>query len=256
MDWKSQTQIDADGPEPESISPRFPYSERIEIVGHTTTASRLVELLEPHLTASRRERIDQVVRNRTYNIATVFDGPYDRGNVSALIRTAEGLGFQPLHVIETEDDFKEANRVTRGADKWVDIFSWERPADCVSYLRDRGYRIFASDLNATATLETLDFSEPAALIFGNEKDGVSEHVLSTADERFIIPIPGFTQSFNVSVAAAIALYTAYRRRGQNHGDMTAKERQILKAHYYMRSVPHPDKLIPGLLERVREDESD
>lgn len=234
----------------EQLTERFPYNDPIELFGRDVSASRLVELLEPHLTDGRQRRIDQVLRGRTYNIATVFDGPYDRGNVSAVIRTAEGLGIQPFHVIETEEHFKEANRVTQGADKWIDVFSWEQPTRCITYLRDRGYRICASDLKASKPIQQIDLTgEPVALVFGNESDGVSEEVLTASDERFHIPMAGFVQSFNISVAAAISMYSAVERRGDGHGDMTPHERQVLKAHYYLRSVSQPDKLVPALLER-------
>ncbi len=239
---------------PETLNPRFPHREPFEVQGHELTAREIVGLLADQMTDRRRERIDEVIDGRTYDVATVFDGPYDRGNVSAVIRTAEGLGFGPLHVIETQEEFKEANRVTQGADKWLDIFKWKTPAECVTHLKDRGYRIVATHLEASKPIHEIDFSGPTAMVFGNERDGVCDEVLEAADVRCIIPMPGFSQSFNISVAAALTLYHIYRFRVDNlggHGNLTERERELLRASFYLRGINQPDRLIPKLLSRLR-----
>jgi tRNA (guanosine-2'-O-)-methyltransferase len=238
------------------LNPRFPHREPFDVQGHELGADQIIGLLEAQMTDRRRERIDQVVAGRTYDVATVFDGPYDRGNVSAVIRTAEGLGFGPLHVVETQEEFKEANRVTQGADKWLDIFKWKEPAECVSYLKDRGYRICATHLEASTPIDQIDFSEPTAMVFGNERDGVSDEVLAASDVRCIIPMPGFSQSFNISVAAALTLYHIYRFRMDHlggHGNLDEREQQLLRASFYLRAINQPDRLVPRLLARLHED---
>jgi len=234
----------------------MPHEEPIAVGELELSAEEILDLLGPRLTEERRARIDAVVRERTYHVCTVLDGIYDRGNVSAVIRTAEALGYQSLHVIESQEDFKEANRVTQGTDKWLDIERWDSPDECVPVLRERGYRIVATDLEAETPLSEVDFEEPTALVFGNEHDGVSEIVREAADERCVVPIVGFAQSFNISVSAAIALHTIFRRRTEewgSHGDLSAEERLHLKALYYLRSVEQPARLLRGL--RRRSDES-
>ncbi|MFB6375356.1 MAG: TrmH family RNA methyltransferase, partial [Bradymonadaceae bacterium] len=115
-------------------------------------------------------RIAEVVAERTYHITTVLDGIYDRGNTSAVIRTAEALGYQSMHVVESQKHFKEANRVTQGTDKWLDIERYDTPEACIPVLRDRGYRIVATELEASRPIGEVDFSKPTALVFGNERD--------------------------------------------------------------------------------------
>jgi tRNA (guanosine-2'-O-)-methyltransferase len=225
---------------------RFPYEDGFEIDRHLLRASRVVELLEDQISDRRRERIDQVIGNRTFSAVTVLDGIYDRGNVSAVMRSAEALGFSEMHVIESQEGFKAANRVTQGADKWLEVHKYDSPTPCLETLKSRGYRIVATHLEASVPLDEIDFSEPTAIVFGNERDGVCQEVLDASDARVIIPMLGFAQSFNISVAAAISLYhivSDRRRRLGRHGDLDEKEQMILRAMYYLRSVGQAEAIL-------------
>ena len=228
------------------------HDEPITIGDYELSAEEVVELLGPRLTERRRERIDDVLDERTYHVTTVLDGIYDRGNTSAVIRSAEALGYQSMQVIESQEHFKEANRVTQGTDKWLDIERYERPEECIPVLRDRGYRIVATELEASRPIDEIDFSEPTAMVFGNEKDGVSDEMLEAADARCIVPMVGFAQSYNISVSAALALYHIYDRRVAergSQGDLDEEQKAILRALYYVRSVEKPERLVRGLLKR-------
>jgi tRNA (guanosine-2'-O-)-methyltransferase len=236
----------------DALNPRFAHAETITIGDHELTPEQLIELLEPRLTERRRERIDQVIAKRTCEIACVFDGPYDMGNVSAVLRTCEGLGVQPVHLIETQDKFKESNRVTQGAEKWLDIERWKQPTACVDALKERGYQVCATHLEASRPLAEIDFTQPTALVMGNESEGVSDEVLEAADMRCIIPMAGFTQSYNISVAAALTLYHVRRWRIDRlgrEGELGDREQQVLRAQFYMRGVDRAEDYILELLDR-------
>jgi len=231
----------------------FPHSDRIPVDTHLSVHYDLVlQHIGPLLTAERRQKIDRVVAGRNFETAVVLEGIYDRGNISAVMRTAEGLGYANFHVIETQEKFKEANRVTQGADKWVEVQKWKQTKDCVKALKDQGYRICVTTLEASKPLAEIDFSGKTALVLGNEKDGVSKEILEAADERMIIPMPGFVQSFNISVAGALCLYHIMQdrihRRGSN-ADLTQKEQDILKALYYMRTQDSAEQYLKELFSR-------
>lgn len=236
----------------DTLNPRFPHDETITIGEHELSADEVIDLLTPRLTERRMQRIDEVIAKRTYEVACVFDGPYDMGNVSAVLRTCEGLGIQPVHIIETQEKFKEANRVTQGAEKWLDIRRWKEPMACVDELKSRGYRICATHLEASRPIAEIDFSEPTALVLGNEQEGVSDEVLEASDLRCIIPMAGFTQSFNISVAAALTLYHVRRWRIDRlgrEGELTDRELEILRAHFAMRGVDRAEAYLEELLAR-------
>src|SRR5690606_24227591 len=130
-------------------------------------------------------------------------------------------------------------RAAQGAHKWLDLATYDDVAAFADAARAAGYAIVATHLSADAVpIAAYDFTRPTALVFGNEAEGVSEALLARADANVHLPIDGFVQSYNVSVAAALALYHARRdrlaRQGR-HGDLTADEQAILTAHYYLRS---------------------
>lgn len=207
----------------------------------------VAERLAPYLSEPRKARIDQILEGRTNTVATVVEGLVNVGNVSAVMRSAEALGFHRFHVVETAGRFKRSSRTSQGADKWLDIYRWPDADSCVQALRDEGYAIVVTHLSESAVpIDTIDFTKKTALVLGNEQFGVSERMLALADTACIIPMVGFSQSFNISVAAAVSLYHAYQdriRRQGRQGDLTPEERHALRAHYYRLSVRRADALL-------------
>jgi tRNA (guanosine-2'-O-)-methyltransferase len=217
----------------------FPYSPQLEIDTHLkVNFATVLEKIGPLLTEDRKAKIERVASERNFSTAVVLESIYDRGNISAVMRSAEGLGFANFHVIETQEKFKESQRVTQGADKWVEVKKWKQSSDAIRSLKDQGFKICVTTLENAKPLHEIDFSVPTALVLGNEKSGVSPEMIAAADERGIIPMTGFVQSFNISVAGALCLYhisqDRLRRLGKN-SDLTAEEQNILKAYYYMRT---------------------
>lgn len=214
--------------------------------GKTFSASEVLSILEEYVTPERQERIDAVVAERSYTIVPVMEGLFDRGNVSAVMRSGESLGFQAMHIIESSEFFKEANRVTQGADKWLDVQRWDTTTPCIEHLKGQGYRILATHFEDATPLEDVDWTQPAALVFGNEKEGVSDELLEMTDERVTIPMAGFSQSFNISVAAALCLYHIRNARIDalgHHGDLNDDEQESLRADYYIKSVVAAEQIL-------------
>lgn len=226
---------------------RCPHLEPLHIDGEYFSHAEIIKVLGPLVSVARRKRINTTLDNRTYTVTPVMEGLYDRGNVSAVLRSGEALGYQSAHIIQTSPNFKKAKRVTQGAEKWLDMHVWESTAECIHSLKAQGYKILATSLDdQPRPMAEINFTEPSALVFGNEKDGVSPELLSLADERVAIPMLGFSQSFNISVAAALSFYHAYQDRVSRqgyHGDLTTAEREALTATYYFRSVGSPGPIL-------------
>ncbi len=218
----------------------FPLTDPIEFApGKKASADFILQHIFPLLTPERQKKILQVTRERCFDVTVVLENIYDRGNSSAVMRTGEGLGFANFHVIETFDKFKEANRVTQGADKWVEVKKWKSTAEAIQHFKKNKIRICVTSLEAAKPIHDVDFSSPIALVLGNEKSGISKEILDAADERVIIPMPGFVQSFNISVAGALCLYQIFQSRlaklGRN-ADVSEEQIQILNAHYALRTL--------------------
>jgi tRNA (guanosine-2'-O-)-methyltransferase len=114
--------------------------------------------------------------------------------------------------------------VTLGSTKWLNLHHYrekeQNTMDCIHHLRNQGYRIVATSPHANDTnLEDFDLRKgKAALIFGTELTGISEIVENNADEFLKIPMLGFTESFNISVSAAITLHHLNLRLRQSNID--------------------------------------
>ena len=220
-----------------------------------------MDTLAPYVSERRMARIEAVVAARTFSVLPVLEQVHDPGNVNAVFRSAEGLGYGGAALVDLQgdasglveqyasgaDDAAFASerpirrRQSQGAHKWLHVETHGSTAAFAESARARGYRIAVTALRADAVpIAEWDFSQPTALVFGAEKDGASGEMLEAADAALLLPLDGFVQSYNVSVAAALALYHARQDRIARlgrHGDLTDAERRILTAHYVARGVP-------------------
>jgi tRNA (guanosine-2'-O-)-methyltransferase len=236
----------------------FPFSEALQVSPHTDPNFRVSyqdvhRHVGPLLTPERKFKIDGVARERCFSNCVVLENIYDRGNISAVMRSAEALGFAQTHLIELGEKFKESQRTTAGADKWLEVKKWKSTKACIETLKASGHQIVVTHLDSTSKLiSEIDFSEPTALVLGNEKDGVSPEMVAAADHRVLLPMTGFVQSYNISVAGALAFYHIFmdrvRRLGRN-GSLSQKEIEILQAEYYLRSLDSAEDVLRELKGR-------
>ncbi|CAN5724285.1 tRNA (guanosine(18)-2'-O)-methyltransferase TrmH [soil metagenome] len=167
-------------------------------------------------TDRRVSRLESALRHRQPDLAVVLENVHDLHNVSAVMRTCDAVGIQTLHLINSYDGLPEnelARRVSAGTAKWLDCVRWQSVEDCYGSLRDEGMRVLATALTETAhSIFEQDFSQPAAVVFGNEMRGLSDEAISQADGGVYIPMVGMVQSLNISVSCAVTLYEVHRQR--------------------------------------------
>jgi len=195
------------------------------------------ELLLP----PRRERIEQVVAQRTRTVTVVLDRLEDSFNMAAVLRTCEGMGLQDIHVIRNPDaKFAPNSRVTQGCDKWLDLHIHRDFATCAAVLKKKGYRVLASAIRPGAiSLFELKFDSKVAMVLGNERFGVSDEVLEHSDGTFWIPMRGFSQSMNISAAASACVTRAISWRMEHlgpDGDLSPEDRTALTEQFSYLSV--------------------
>jgi len=196
-------------------------------------ARGVIDALGPRLSEERRRRIDTVVANRTGRLHVALEGVHDPHNAAAVVRTADAFGVQRVHIVEHGVRFRASRKVTQGAHKWIDISVWRTRAPFVAAMHEAGARVLVAAMDGAIELGEIGTALPVALVFGNEADGISAELRGLADGAFRIPMFGFVESFNVSVAAAIAM-SALRAGGG--GDLDPEEADELRARYYLRAV--------------------
>lgn len=174
----------------------------------------LLSYLESFLTESRVARFKEVLSHRTNHFTVAMQDVYQLHNTSAVMRSCDVFGLQQLHVVEQRFGKRIDKEIALGAEKWVDIHRYATLDDCVANLRRNGYQIIATSPHVSSfDVANFDISRKSALFFGTEKEGLTEEFLVKADGYIKIPMYGFTESLNISVAAAIIIQQlTYRLR--------------------------------------------
>ncbi len=147
-------------------------------------------------------------------LIVLLDGVTDVRNFGAIARTAEAAGAHAL-VISQKNSAQinaEAMKASAGALAAIPVCRESSLVTAIEYLQLSGIRVLAGSQQASKPLYELDLRRPAAFILGAEGEGISPAVARAADELFVIPQKGRTDSFNVSVAAGMMLYEAMRQR--------------------------------------------
>ncbi len=202
---------------------------------------------EDYLLEERRHRVDAVVAGRTRSVTVVLDRLTDVFNQAAVLRTCEGLGIQEVHVVKaSRAGFKPNVGVTQGCEKWLDLSVYESPRACAEALKGRGYALWVSTLGPqSVALPELRFDSKVALVFGHEHAGVHPDMVALADRCFWIPMGGFTQSFNVSVAVASSVTRALFWRREHlgvTGDLASEDAAQLRHRFYWLSLKQHRRL--------------
>ena len=173
--------------------------------------------LEQFVTEKRRSLFKKVLEDRTRHFTVAIEDIYQPQNAAAVVRSCEVFGIQDVHVIENKYNFYASNQVAKGAQKWLSFHNFsdrETPntSNCIDSLREKGYQIVATTPhNDASMLPDFDVTKKTAFFFGVEKEGLSDEVLEKADGSLKIPMVGFTESLNISVAAAIILHDVTSR---------------------------------------------
>lgn len=206
---------------------------------------KLLEHLETFLTPQRKALFEKVLSQRTNHFTVVTEDVYQLHNTSAVVRSCDVFGIQNLHVVE-EVNLKRIDReIAMGAQKWVDVNRYTSTSDCIQTLRQKDYRIVATSPHEGVSLQDFDISKPAALFFGTENKGLSEEVLTEADEFIHIPMFGFTESLNISVSAAIILQelTARLRKSEISWQFSEEEKLQKRMDWAKKNIKSVGEII-------------
>lgn len=176
---------------------------------HTTEWYRQrAECLREFMLPERFDTMQRVAANRTHYMTVCAENTFHPQNASALVRHCEAFGLQELHAIEFLCGFQANLHIVRGTDKWVDIHRHTSTPEALAHLKQRGYRIVAvtPHTDDDYTPESFDVEAgPFCLVFGTEKQGLSQQVVECADQFLKVPMYGFVESLNVSACAAILI---------------------------------------------------
>jgi len=218
----------------------------------------LLDYLGKYITSHKKSVMEKVLSQRTRYFTVVLEDIFKPHNASAVLRTCDCFGIQDVHVIERTNQYKINPFVTRGASQWIDLQKYYHPEGsavqaCFSELRRKGYKIFGtSPSESSIAAYEIPTDEKLALVFGNEHEGISDEVKQNVDGLVHIPMAGFTESFNISVAASILLYEVVKKANMQQIPsyfLTEEEKQELRLKWYKSVVKNADLHEKGYLSR-------
>jgi len=213
----------------------------------------LVEL-EGFLSPERIEKFDRVLANRTRHFTVAVENLFQSHNASAVMRNCDCFGVQDLHVIANHNAYKLSKDVAMGAEKWVDMHSYSKKEnntqDCIDHIKSQGFQIVATTPHTNDVfLPEFDITKKSAFFFGTERDGLSDIVMDQADAFVRIPMYGFTESYNISVSAALVLHDVVTRLKKSDIDWRLSEEAILdkKVDWAVKSIRSGEQILKQLL---------
>jgi len=219
------------------------------------TNAELYDRLSRFVSENKRALFDRIAHERTRHVTVVMEDIYQPHNASAVVRTCDLLGVQDIHIIENRNKYTVNPDVTLGSSKWIDMHRYREQTDnslaCMRALKAKGYRIVATTPRADSiTPHSIPLDAPLAFCFGTELTGLSDVVLQHADIQLRIPMHGFTESYNISVSAAITLFTVMERLRASdlHWRMGDAELIALKLLWARKTV-HSSHLLEERFQR-------
>lgn len=211
---------------------------------------KIFEYLQQFLTEERCQKIERFSQESSDFVLPVIEDVYQFRNAAAIVRSVEACGFHKIVAMESENEFNPNYRVTKGAENWVEVERLPHTLESLKQIKNRGYKIVeVSPENNATQLSDFIISEPVALVFGTEKEGVSAEILDFSDETLAIPMYGFTKSFNVSVAAAICVYDLRQKLESSEINFKLSEDKLweMKVRWAVNSIKSGEQILEKYL---------
>jgi rRNA methylases len=218
----------------------------------------VVNFLSQFIQDDRQNLIKQVLSNRTRYLTVCLEDIYHPHNASAVLRTCDCMGLLDVHIVERDNRFCPSPQIAKGTYKWLNIHHYREEqqytAGLIQHLRSQNYRIVATTPHQQdVNLEDFDITKgKVALFFGTEHSGISSTLMEEADEFLKIPIFGFAESMNISVAAAIIIHhlmLQLRQQTTLNWKLTEDEYNDQLINWMKKAVKNSDGLIEHFLTK-------
>ncbi len=214
---------------------------------------QLLTYLEEFISDERKQRFLEILEKRTKYITVAIEDVFQMHNTSAVIRSCEIFGVQEAHVIEGRNEKILDKNIALGAEKWVDVISYDNSKSCIDALRKDGYKIIATTPHTDdCLLPDFEIEGKTALFFGTERDGLSKTVLDEADGFLKIGMHGFTESLNISVSAAIILQDLTTKLKKTNLDwgLTSDEKLKKRLDWTKKTIKSIDDILTRYNEQM------
>ena len=201
---------------------------------------------------ARFEKMKEVLEHRLKSVVLIVEATYMRHNLSAMFRTAESFGIHNVFFVCSKNIYTSS--ASRGSERWLNVEIVNSIEEIVQRLKKEGFSFFIADFsNNSFKPNTVPVEKKIAICMGTELTGVSDEAKQLADGVIQIPMHGFTQSLNVSVATACILQVVTERRRKyldQQGDLSLQEKELILDTWLSREETLHKKLQNILGEAV------
>ena len=221
----------------------------------------MVDQFYKHITDAKKERFDELIENRTRHVTVVLENLFQPHNASAVLRSCDCFGIQDAHIIENYNKYEVNREIDMGSSKWLNTYKYNKTEDntleAISKLKAKGYKIVATTPHTNdCMIDELPIDEPIALMFGTELGGLTDVALENADAFVKLPMYGFTESYNISVSVALALFSVTERMRKDpniNWQLSEQEKNEILLAWSKKAVKHADKVESAYHKRFEEE---
>jgi len=215
----------------------------------------LLEKMLEHISENKKNLFNEIIENRTRHITIALENIFQPQNASAVLRSCDCFGVQDVHIIENNNKFETSRDVALGSSKWLSMIRYNQSEnnsrECFTALKKKGYTLIGTTPHTNCLINDLPVDKPVALVFGTELTGLSEIAMKEMDGFVKLPMYGFTESFNISVSVALALYDTTERLRKLDLDwhLSEEEKISTKLNWVRKVIKHSAKVEREILGR-------
>ncbi|RUA30910.1 MAG: TrmH family RNA methyltransferase [Bacteroidetes bacterium] len=220
------------------------------------TSKELRDYLFSFISENKQHLFETIIENRSRHLTVVLENIYQPHNASAVLRSCDLFGVQDVHIIENSNEYTLSDEVAMGSSKWLTLKKYNETENntiaCFDALRKEGYKIVATTPHTNDVLiADLPIGQKTALVFGTELTGLSEVAMENADAFVKIPMYGFTESFNISVSAALSLYQFTENMRKSDVDWTLSEEEKIEIQiaWAMNTIKKSEMIVEDFLSK-------
>ena len=187
---------------------------KLDAMSYTRAHQGIIALAAAHEYATIDDILAEAAARGQAPLIVICDELSDPHNLGAILRSAECAGAHGVIIPKRRSVGLTATvaKASAGAVEYMKVARVTNINSAISELKDKGVWVFGTAAEGSIPMYQADLSGPAAIVIGNEGDGMSPLVRKNCDVMVSIPMAGRISSLNASAAASILLYEAVRQR--------------------------------------------
>ena len=187
---------------------------KLDQMSTTRAHQGIIALAAAHVYYTIDDILEEAASRGETPLIVICDELSDPHNLGAIMRSAECAGAHGVIIPKRRSVGLTATvaKASAGAVEYMKVARVTNINNAISELKEKGVWIFGTAAEGSIPMYKADLTGPAAIVIGNEGDGMSQLVRKNCDVMVHIPMKGRITSLNASAAASILLYEAVRQR--------------------------------------------